>query len=214
MSVYTTTLREIIKDQNDYVPAPVPELIEKYRSVLFDFDYPTPKEMNSEDFKRWFETQFFARFMMWEIGFNTLEEFKMQVWHYCSVYLPIYCKKLDDFLRITDKELLNQWNSVTVTDGEDTRYTTRDNNDLNVESTLPANLINAGTIKDTRYADRANRNEGKRVDDSKGTEDRVVTETRTNGSLIDRLILYYDLFDEFYEELFAKFNKLFFGILL
>lgn len=208
------TLFDMIQCNNDFIPADIPTLIEKYRHILFDFDYPTPTSVNKEEFKRWFETQFFARFMMWEIGFNTLEEFKMQVWHYCSIYLPIYCKKIDRFMTMTDKELLNQWNSETITDGEDTRYTKRNTNDLNVGSNLPANMISASSISGTRYAERADRNEGIRTDDSKGTEDRVVTENRTNGSIIDKLVTYYDLYDDLYESLFGHFKKLFFGILL
>ena len=208
------TLYEMMKFRNDFQPAPIPEMIEKYRKIVFDFDYPTPSAINSEEFKRWFETQFFARFMTWEIGFNTLEEFKMQLWHYCSTYLPTYNVLIDKLYNMTDKELLNQWNSVTVTDGEDTRYTARTNNDMNIHSTLPANMIAAGTIADTRYADDANRNEGKRVDDSKGTEDRTVTETRNNGTIIDKLVTYYDVYEDFYVNLFKNFNKLFFGILL
>lgn len=214
MSVYTTTIWEVFKNRNDYIPEPIPDMIEKYRKIIFDFDYPTTKIIDKNEFKKWFETAFLVRFLTWEIGFTTLEEFKLQLWHYCNVYLPFYTNMIDKYTSMTDKELLNQWSSTTVTDGEDTRVTNRDTNDLTVHSTLPSNMIDAGSIKDTRYADDATRYEGSRNDNSKGTEDRTVTENRTNGSIIEQLVIYYDLFENLYTGLFDKFNKLFFGILL
>ena len=214
MSTYTTTIWEVFKNRNDYVPMPVDDMIEKYRKVIFDFDYPKPASMTKEEFEKWFETTFIVRFMTWEIGFDTLEAFKMQLQYYCTVYLPYYTSMIDRYINMTDKDLLNQWNSETVTDGEDTRVTERNDSDLTIGSTLPANMIYAGTITDTRYAEEATRNEANRTDDSKGTEDRVVTETRTNGSIIDKLVTYHDLFKDLYVDLFANFNKLFFGVLL
>ena len=152
MSSYTTTMWEYIKSLNNYQPAPIPELIEKYRGYFFDFDYDTPTKMNKADFKKWFETTFITKFIMYEIGFETMELFKLQLYSYVKSRLPYYCTAMDNLLSVTPKTAFasGKW-GTTKTNSNDTY----DNSGMS--STLPINMLGSNAITDVKYADNANK---------------------------------------------------------
>lgn len=218
MSSYTTTMWEYIKSLNNYKPAPIPELIEKHRKYFFDFDYETPKRVDKETFKKWFETTFITKFLMYEIGFDTMEMFKVQLYSYVQSRLPYYCVAMDNLLSITPSKAFTsgKWGTTNIhSEDEYNNKTVNDNTSDNMGSTLPINMLGSNNISNVRYADSSSKNESKGSTTSKNTGTRQHDEEYDiiYTFHIEKLMQYNKEYKKWYDNLFAEFDMLFLGVL-
>lgn len=237
MSTYTTTLWEVMKDFNNRQPMDIPTMIEKSRGKIFDFEYETPTKIDKEIFKKWFETTFLTKFAVWEIGYETFELFHLQLCGACQRILPKYNILFNNF-----EELKTQADSAfyniekgtiktdTSTTQKGTNTTTGTNttkgNSKNIDSTLPVNLINAGSLSGTKYADNGSYGEQTSTDTAntttqdnstaKGNE--LKTYDLKRGNFIETYAKFVETiadekFLNIYNQLFDEFNYLFLGVL-
>ena len=221
MSSYTTTLNEVMKDLNNRQPKPIPEMIETARPKIFDFDYQTPPSVDKELFKQWFETTFLSRFALWEITFDTFEQFHLQLWSKCSRIMPMYSILFERMItlqqvgdsgfysikkgteKIDDKEKLNRNNNTTH---------------KNIHSTLPVNMIDTGTIGGTQYADDGTKDETSNNIIDNNTKYTTKTYNLKYGNYIDSLSKFMEIIMNgelinISNKLFDEFNYLFLGVM-
>jgi len=221
MSSYTTTLNEVMKDLNNRQPKPIPEMIETARPKIFDFDYQTPPSIDKEIFKQWFETTFLSRFALWEIAFDTFEQFHLQLWSKCSRIMPMYSILFERIISLQQSGDSTFYNIKKGTERINNKEKLNRNNDTihkNVHSTLPVNMINANKIGDVQYADDSNKNEtnNKIIDDN--SKDEIRTYDLKYGNYIDSLSKFMDIIMNgellnISDKLFDEFNYLFLGVL-
>jgi hypothetical protein len=217
-SSYTTTIWERMKDNNNFIPAPIPELIEKFRPVLFDYDYQTPTRMDKEDFKKWFETAFISKYMTNEIGFDTFEEFHIKLFGYMQSKMSYYSTALDNLLAVTpDKAFVSgKWGTTNIhSEDEYTNKSKSNNNTDSMGSTLPINMIGSNAISNVKYADSANKNEstGNTESNNKGTRQHDESYDVIYTYHIEKLIGYNKEYKKWYDSLFDEFEILFLGVM-
>lgn len=221
MSSYTTTLNEVMKDLNNRQPKPIPEMIETARPKIFDFDYQTPPSINKDIFKQWFETTFLSRFALWEIAFDTFEQFHLQLWSKCSRIMPMYSMLFERIITLQQSGDSNFYNIKKGTERIENKEELNRKNDTThntIHSTLPVNMINADKIGDVDYADDSSKNEtnNKIVDENSKSEVRVYD--LKYGNYIDSLSKFMDIIVNgellnISDKLFDEFNYLFLGVL-
>lgn len=210
MSSYTTTMWEYIKSLNGHKPAPIPELIEKNRGYFFDYNYDTPSKINSEEFKKWFETTFITKYLMYEIGFDTMEMFKLQLFSYVSAKMPYYAKAFDNLVSITPAKAFTSGKWGTTNIHSDDTYDNTSSTD-NMGSTLPINMIGSNAIEDVQYADSSSKN--KNVSKNHGTRQHDEQYDIIYTYHIEKLISYNKEWKKWYDDLFNEFNMLFLGVI-
>lgn len=210
MSTYTTTIWEYLKSCNDFTPAPIPEVIEKHRDKIFEFDYPTPKTMDKEEFKKWFETTFITQNLTRCIGFGTMEEFKIKLWGKLLNQMPIFVREFDLLIPLTMKEMYRGKFGTETIKGTDNDKVTSKTKDVN--SNFPVNLINAdGDIGSVNYADRGSINDNSRTSNRGYDESRIYD--YTTGNALAYIIPYSKEVRKLFENIFNEFNDLFLGVM-
>lgn len=225
MSTYTTTLWEVMKDFNNQQPMDIPTMIEKSRGKIFDFDYEIPTKIDEVVFKKWFETTFLTKFAVWEIGYETYELFHLQLFSACQRILPKYNILFNNFEALksqADSAFYNIEKGTIKTDSEGSQKGTNTTNGTtkNIDSTLPVNLINAGSLNDTKYADNGSYGEQSSTDTgnttTKGNE--LKTYDIKRGNFIETYAKFVatvsdEKFLNIYNQLFDEFNYLFLGVM-
>lgn len=224
MSTYTTTLREVIKDISNFDTLSIEDMIEIARPKIFNFNYATPTLLDEKEFKKLFETMFISKFMLWEIGFDTFEQFKLQLWAKCSMIMPSYAMKIDmmirmanlkptDLMRIKNGNIKNDYNDNSSNSGTD------ESNGKTIHSTLPINMINANVIGDVEYADDGVKNKQDGSFKNTGNKNGIHNTKYdvVEGIQIDGIRLFMQIFDKdfkkIYEQLMNEFNYLFLGVM-
>lgn len=232
ISVYTTTLWEIVKDKNGGITKSVDEMIEVARPYIFNFDYDTPKNVEKSVFKKWFETTFISKFMLWEIGFDTFEQFQLQLFSKCNRIMPMYCIILDRIYfaqNLSNDDFYNIKKGTSQISYSDKIISSDKSNDItnekgsNIHSTLPINMIKSNAIEDVDYADDSSKQ-------NKDTNRKLTTDTNSSkifnenktydiksGSIIDTMSKFTETFNnemlKSTNKLFDEFNYLFIGVL-
>lgn len=225
MSTYTTTLWEVMKDFNNRQPMDIPTMIENSRGKIFDFEYETPTKIDKAVFKKWFESAFLTKFAVWEIGYETFELFHLQLCGACQRILPKYNILFNNF-----EELKTQADSAfyniekgtikTDTNGTQNGTNTSKGTTKNIDSTLPVNLINAGSLSGTHYADNGSYGEQNTTDTGNTTTqgNELKTYDLKRGNFIETYAKFVETiadekFLNIYNQLFDEFNYLFLGVL-
>lgn len=228
MSSYTTSLWEVMKSINNYKPMPIEDMIKKARPVIFDFDYETPNSIEDDVFKQWFETTFLTRFALWNIGYQTYEQFHLKLWSKCASILPTYVVKIDAMYRLKalkDRDYLTGKYGTEISEGtsnsKDKSSSTTGTDSRYQHSTLPVNMINANDMESTRYADDANKSKNTSNSESTSNSDsnnkNTITYDIFTGNKVQSIAEFIKFFDDellnVYEDLFNEFNMLFLGVM-
>jgi len=202
MSKYTTELRYILtsylNNNNISYDNSYTDIINKSKIYLFNFDYPI-----NQDYKNNFETAFCKHYYMREIGFETLEQFKLQLDESLNLLINKYNKLWDSENLIVDplKQFIKDHtysknnegtaltnntikNTGSVTNTlNNTNNTTVNNNDKNIYSETPQAILNdnldyATTLTDvttTGSNSTINNNTGNIINDLLNTSDNLLT---------------------------------------
>lgn len=180
---------------SDFEKLTIYEKVQKARPLVFDFDYTTPENVNSDDFKYYFETMFISRYFPYYFKTETFEAWKLLFYSKMLEVMPVYATKLSFFF--TDKIeniLLNT--TETVTKGT--------NKNKSISAALPADIIRAGyAIENVGRADSGNLQNG---------ETETVT-TVKNGALINALSAYSTEFNDIFGKLLNEFEGTFSAVL-
>lgn len=211
------------------------EKVERARKIIFNFDYPTPDNVNSDEFKRYFETMFITRF--WERFFaaETFEAYHMRLYSKMLEIMPIYSELLGAFfMDDKDKLFLNYTKSETHSDsdsktnGSESNSSTGTNTNKgttkDIASVFPANMMTAGTHLDSvNYANNGNLND---VDNTQTSKDSASgshnNETKQNansytetvsGVLLDGLLKFNNEFKTVFSNMINEFNSLYTAII-
>lgn len=191
------------------------EKLEAARKVVFNFDYPTPDSISSDEFKRFFEHMFISRF--WERWFKaeTFESFTIQLYSKMLEVLPTYNIVLSKiFDNDIDNFLLTQDNTTTTIKNKSTSKgtTSEQGTTKAVGSAFPSNIINAGdNVGAVKYANNGNLNENNTsgTTENNTTNDGETVTTRISGNLFDQFIKYNTEFKDVFTNLINEFNILF-----
>lgn len=147
MSKYTTTLKEILAsyDMTDEPKASeINTLIDRTRSVLFDFDYPC-RNMTADE-KEHFEKHFMLHYLTNEIGFETMGLFKIKLqsklWDIMPTYDELYktmhldLNLFDDVHITTTTDSENESNTESTSDSRNTSTSESESKTVNGGATL------------------------------------------------------------------------------
>lgn len=175
------------------------EKLEAARKVVFNFDYPTPDSISSEDFKRFFEHMFISRF--WERWFRaeTFESFTIQLYSKMLEILPEYNIMLDVFFN-ENKEQLFLNHSTTKSSGKSKSA----NTNKNVASAFPANMMSAGnSVDNVKYASNGNLTNDLNESENKNTSETI------SGVMLDSILKFNKEYNKIFTNLINEFNILF-----
>lgn len=207
------------------------EKVEKARKIVFTFDYPTPDNIDSDEFKKYFETMFITRY--WERFFSaeTFEAFTMRFYSKMLEIMPIYAELLSVFFMENKEKLyLNYTKSTSKTDSQNTGNengketkkgtTTGSSSSNDLGTAFPANMMSAGDHLDSvNYANNGTMNESSNsqtVNDNSTRENSrtekgtVNTESETvSGVLLDGILKFNTEFKTVFTNMLNEFNPLF-----
>lgn len=209
MSTYTTTIWEVLKDLNKHEPDNILDIIEKHRKEIFDFEYSVPTKLNKDEFKKWFETSFLTRYLVYEIGSETFELFHVRLLSTCLRVMPIFARQIDNIMTIIPKDFYHGQYG-TVVKHSDSKGT-NDGQSKNMASTLPINMISSNAISDVDYADNSSKNENSSKNTN--TYDDKSTYDLTYFVDITGILHYNNEIKKVYEDLFNQFDYLFLGVM-
>lgn len=235
MARYSTSLEVIVNNLCENRDANTFERIESARSKIFNFSYPTTKLMPVDEFKKQFETGFISHFLFHELGFETVERFKVLLYSRCLEVLPTYVVKLDALYTFNAENLYKNINTQRdLTDNTDTNTQTDSNTNSNstanstlkgknIGADLPENLIQFNNIPKEGYASNANISESDGTNKSKSdtstntkgkvNQDKTVKETyKGNTENIAKIFSDANEIKNTWTELFNEFNDLFMSI--
>lgn len=159
MSKYTTEVRFICETYADYDESQgymkIPEIIEKSRNKIFDFDFP----IFDEDYRSVLETKIIKHYYLKEIGMETVGVWKhfldMKMNEIMPYYNQLYKSALLDFNPFYDvditKDHIGTGSGNTETDG--TRKDTTGRNHWNYYSDTPQGSV--GRLDDLTYLTNA-----------------------------------------------------------
>lgn len=207
------------------------EKLEAARKVVFNFDYPTPDSISSDEFKRFFEHMFISRF--WERWFRaeTFESFTIQLYSKMLEIMPEYNIMLDTFFNENKEQIfLNKTTTKSKTENIGESETSNETNETsinettstnkNVASAFPASMMTAGdNINNVDYANNGNLSNDKTENENENERKGKTTTTETaNGStesetisgvLFDSIIKFNKEYNKIFTNLINEFNVLF-----
>lgn len=199
------------------------EKLEAARKVVFNFDYPTPESISSDEFKRFFEQMFISRF--WERWFRaeTFESFTIQLYSRMLEILPEYNIMLDTFFNENKEQIFlnhSTTKSKTESSGEsesdNTQTSESTNTNKNIASAFPANMMSAGdNIGNVNYANNGNltndKNESENTGETKTKQsNNSATESETiSGVMLDSILKFNKEYNKIFTNLINEFNILF-----
>ena len=207
------------------------ERIQKARSIIFTFDYPTPYNISDDDFKYYFETMFISKYIDYYFKQETFEAFQIALYSKMLEIMPVYNAKLSNFFYDKkDEMLLNK--TETVSEGnaksnnttESKNNTVIENENINnqkvINSSFPSNLNRAGNnIGNVNYADTGSLTEQK--NNATGTNETINNSETDNtsenynksvtvsGNLFENYIKFDEHFKSIFSDLMGEFKPLF-----
>lgn len=207
------------------------ERVEKARSFIFPFDYPTPENVEHADFKHFFETMFISKYINDYFKYETFEAFELALYSKMLEVMPTYNIILSGIFEAdADKLLLNVSETITDANGKQDTDNQSENktvnksnttgNQKNITAKFPANLKTAGTkINDVKYADNGGITEtsdntsgnvdvtGKNV--NKATSENHSKTTTKGGNRLDAYIKMNEQLKHIFNDLMLEFKPLF-----
>lgn len=235
MARYSTSLEVIVNNLCENREASTFDRIESARPKIFNFSYPTTKLMPVNEFKKQFETGFLTHFLFHELGFETVERFKVLLYSRCLEVMPTYVVKLDALYSFNTENLYKNINTQRdLSDKTDTDTQTDSNSQSNasaksrlkgknIGADLPENLIQFDKIPKEGYASNANLSESNGTNKSESdtntntkgkiNQDKTVKETyKGNTENIAKIFTDANEIKNTWTELFNEFNDLFMSI--
>ena len=183
------------------------EKIQKARPLLFPFDYPTPDNINSAEFKEYFETMFISKYIDYYFKFETFERFELALYSKMLEIMPVYNIMISNVL-YNNKDYLLLNTSETITDNTTKNDNKSVNESKNISSKLPANLNKAGSnIGNVQYANDGNISGQENTLDGTTKFDGKVT--TISGNRLDGLIKFDENFKNIFSKLMLEFKPLF-----
>ena len=180
---------------SDFSRLTIYEKVQKARPIIFDFDYTTPENVDTDDFKYYFETMFISRYFQYYFKTETFEAWKLLFYSKMLEVMPVYAVKLSFFFSDEIENILLN-TTETVTKGT--------NKNKSISAALPADIIRAGyAIENVGRADSGNLQNG---------ETETVT-TVKNGALINALSTYSTEFNDIFGKLLNEFEGTFSAVL-
>lgn len=190
------------------------------RDVIFDFTYPLSSNINREDF----EVMILKKFMMYRIGYETLNAFKIALDVKLNEIMPIYNKMFDmlegwDLFSDGERETRNvtdsrTTNSTNTTSGTNTSSNTSDRRFSELPQNQLADLRNGTFVTDYNY-DTTN---GTDIVSSNGSnnilDNGTLSETITR-SPADKIKIYKEFIENrnsIYTMIFKDLSVLFYGL--
>lgn len=195
MSVYTTTLLNLIRQFG--TGATLKEQINTARSKIFDFDYNLYNCSNiSSDFKGYFEKQFLQKYLQYEIGFETVALFKINLETKLNLILPKYNLLFEAFDKMHKTNLIGECEKSQRKTGS-----------KSAASSLPEQMLATGEVGDFTSVGIADNSEISRSDES-------IEHFRDKGlstaNDIDVMNEFYNIFNQFLDEFKILFMSLYY----
>lgn len=183
------------------------EKIERARKIIFTFDYPTPENVETEEFKQYFETMFISRFWERFFGSETFEAWTIRFYSKMLEVMPVYSELLTVFFdENKDKLFLNYSKSKTTTKNDSTNKST----DKNINSAFPSSMMKAGSnVGDVNYANNGALNNGESEQNFNG----IVESEIVSGVVLDGVIKFNKEFKTIFSDLLNEFSTLFSAII-
>lgn len=195
MSVYTTTILTLVRQLG--TGKNLKEQIESAASQIFDFDYNIYNCNHiSKNFKPYFEKQFLQKYLQYEIGFETVELFKINLESKLNLILPKYNLLFETFDKLAESNLIGE-----------REKSQRKTGSKSAASSLPEQMLANGTIGDFTNVGIADNSEISRSDES-------IEHLRDKGLAsvndINLMSEFYNLFNTFLDEFKILFMSLYY----
>lgn len=195
MSVYTTTILTLVRQLGN--GENLKEQIESAASQIFDFDYNIYNcNYISNNFKCYFEKQFLQKYLQYEIGFETVELFKINLESKLNLLLPKYNLLFETFDKLAESNLIGE-----------REKSQRKTGSKSAASSLPEQMLSNGTIGDFTNVGIADNSEISRSDES-------IEHLRDKGLAsvndINLMSEFYNLFNTFLDEFKILFMSLYY----
>lgn len=195
MSVYTTTILTLVRQLG--TGENLKEQIESAARKIFDFDYNIYNCNHiSNNFKAYFEKQFLQKYLQYEIGFETVELFKINLESKLNLILPKYNLLFETFDKLAESNLIGE-----------REKSQRKTGSKSAASSLPEQMLSNGTIGDFTNVGIADNSEISRSDES-------IEHLRDKGLAsvndIDLMSEFYNLFNTFLDEFKILFMSLYY----
>jgi len=224
---------------SDFSEMNIFEKVQKARPIVFPFDYPTPKNIDTNDFKDYFETLFISRYIDDYFKFETFERFEIALYSKMLEVLPPYCQMLSNFFSENEKDFFlnieesetesnsksNSDNSGSGTEKSDSTVKA-DGTNQSISSQFPQNIKNAGKkIDNVNYANDGSLTESE--NNSKTDVNRKTTNQnssnnnsesntkfkRKSGNMFEMMMKYDEHFNKIFTKLMNEFNPLFSAVI-
>lgn len=183
------------------------EKMERARQVIFIFDYPTPENVDADEFKAFFEKMFIGKFIDDYFKYETFERWQLAFYSKMLEVMPIYNAKLSNFFYDNKKELFA---IINETDSNSTNTNKSITENKNIASAFPSNLNRAGVnINNVNYA-----NNGAILNDENNTNGENTNHTVNKTINNFENILKFDAhFKNIFSDLLKEFNPLFSAVI-
>lgn len=186
MSIYTTQLRYIIDEANNFDSTlSWREKIDNAREKIFDFDYP----IWNEEHKKELEKKILTHYFNYEIGLETIPLWKLYLEEKMNEIMPYYVDMYNAIYPNIDKLYVNREYRNIENQNQIKNITTNDNRDTNTTNNSSSNLTNDKKIKSDRDINRDEslnsiRNIKENTTDNKTTNiDETIAEDETRNNL-------------------------------
>lgn len=177
MSIYTTQLRYIIDEANNFDSTlSWRDKIDNARKKIFDFDYP----IWNEEHKKELEKKILTHYFNYEIGLETAPLWKLYLEEKMNEIMPYYVDMYNAIYPNIDKLYVNREYQNTEIQNQIKNVTTNDNRDVNTTNNSSSNLTNDKKIKSDRDINRDESLNSIRSIDENNTDN--ITKDITNTS--------------------------------
>lgn len=183
------------------------EKMERARRMIFVFDYPTPENVDSEDFKAFFEKMFIGKFLDDYFKYETFERWQLAFYSKMLEVMPIYNAKLSNFF-YDNKEQLFTVITESETETENQNNSTTKNE--NIAASFPSNMKTAGrNIGAVQYA-----NAGTVVNDENDSTGKSKSHnTSKTINNFENILKFDSHFKGIFTDLLNEFNPLFSAVI-
>lgn len=211
MAKFTTSLEVMVNNLCDDRTKTIDERIESARTKIFDFQYLTPKTINEEDFKIYFETAFINEYLFDEIAQETVGRFKQRLHSKLLTIMPRYQIIFDILSNANWDEIYNNYGYTEKINGNTTNKS--QTGSKGASSNLPENMLATGEIGNFNNVGYASNSSISRSNgESENTENRTVSRVGRTMNQFDTLRQIDGNFNRYFEELIKEFNILFMGL--
>lgn len=181
--------------------------ISNARKIIFTFDYPTPNNVDKEEFKKYFETTFLTTYFTDKIAFETFEQFIFKLYSKINKFLPMYNPIFSTFFNAESDDIILNHKIEHTEHGENAGENVGKMESESLQSRYPENLIRSNSLNNIDYANNGDRDKTTNEDNQSSNYDISFSEKKY-GNLIDRVNNYTRLAN-LMENLMNEFNSLF-----